>query len=462
MKAGIYLRQSLDVAEGIERQRARCHSLLSARGWTLVEEYVDNDVSATKARGAGTAWSRLLEDARSRRLDVVVAVDLDRLLRDTRDLATVIDTGVKVLTVDGEIDLTTADGEFRATMLAGIARFEVRRKSERQVRANEARARAGKWVGGRRPFGYEADGCTLRARESDAVRQGYADVLTGVPLAAIARAWNAAGHSTGQQRQARSGHAGEPSPWRATSVRQVLTNPRYAGLVRYRGEIMAEPAEWEAIVDLSTWTAVQAVLENPTRRKTGRLATRLLTGIAVCGTEGCGATVHAGGNARRGVAAYRCSGSFGHFARRAEPVEEYVRAVVVARLSRQDARDMLLRKPNADTAALRAEVTGLEARLDSLASNWADGALTDSQLRTATARARSRLAELEGTLSDVGRVDLLGGLVGAPDVGEVWDAYSIDRQRAVLKAFLRVTIHAPGRGARAFRPDTVGIEWIQA
>lgn len=72
--------------------------------------------------------------------DIIVAVDLDRLVRSTKDLNVLVDLGAKVVTVDGEIDLAAAEGEFRATMIAGIARFETRRASERQKRHKAAKA----------------------------------------------------------------------------------------------------------------------------------------------------------------------------------------------------------------------------------------------------------------------------------------------------------------------------------
>lgn len=458
MRAGIYLRQSLDVQEGIERQRKRCAALVEARGWDLVNEYADNDTSASKSRGAGTEWAKMLDDAREGRIDVVVAVNLDRLLRTQTDLAALIDSGAKVTTLEGEIDLTSASGEMQAAVLTAMARFEVRRKSERQVRANESRAQQGRWVGGRRPFGFDADGVTVRESEADAIRGAYRDILTGLPLAAVARNWNAQGFVTGQARQARSGHAGESSPWRADSVRSVLLNPRYMGRVRYKGEVMTSHAVWPALVDDATFEAARAVLENPSRTKSGRSAAHLLTGIALCGV--CGATVHAGGNARRGVRAYRCSATTGHLARMAEPVEEFVSAVVVARLSRSDARDLLVKRSTVDTAALHVEATGLRERLDALAVDFADGDLTSSQLRAASERIRSRLAKIEGELADAGKVDVLGDLVGSGDVQAVWDGFTTDRKRAVIAALMTVTLHPPGRGTRTFRPETVGIVWL--
>lgn len=455
-RAALYFRQSLDVQEGIDRQRIRCRALAAAKDWDVVGEYEDNDTSASKARAAGTAWSRLLDDARNRKFEVVIAVDLDRLLRTISDLVILTETGAKVLTVDGEIDLTTADGEFRATMLAGIARFEARRKGERQLRSNAHAAAQGRRTGGRRPFGYDADGKTVRPDEAAAVADGYRDFLMGVPLAGIARDWKARGLSTGVARYGAK-HRGEPGVWTAGGVRTVLKNPRYMGKRAHLGEIVAD-SEWPALVDESTWLSVNAVLSDPTRRKAPTRGRYLLSGLAVCGV--CRSYVHAGGAGRAKVPGYRCSGSMGHFGRMAGPVEAYVEAVMVARLSQPDAKELMVAKPATDGRDLALEAVGLRARLDSLAVEFADGDLTASQLRIATERMRSRLVEVEAEMADAGRLDVLGDLVGALDVQAAWDALSIEKKRAVIAVLATIVIYAPGRGRRNFDPATVGVEWL--
>jgi DNA invertase Pin-like site-specific DNA recombinase len=454
-RAALYLRQSLDVQEGIERQRTRCRQLVAARGWDVVEEYADNETSATKTRGPKTAWSRLLADARSSKFDVVVAVDLDRLLRTIQDLITITETGAKVLTVDGEIDLTTADGEFRATMLAGIARFEARRKGERQKRATAQAAAKGRRVGGRRPFGYEQDGVTLRQAEADAIRRGYNSFLSGLSLAAIARMWNAEGFVTGQSRYSPE-HKGEPSPWQAYSVRMVLSNPRYMGKRAHLGEVVAD-ADWPAIVEETTWQAVRSMLDRPERTNAPKRGRYLLSGLALCGV--CDAPVHAGGTSRPGVRAYRCSAAFGHFARMAEPVERFVSQVIVARLERPDAAELLAGDARPDAHSTRAEAQAVRERLESIAIDFADGTLTSSQLRAATERLRARLRDLESELADAGRVDVLGGLVSADDVVAAWEGLSIGHRRAVIDTLCTIRLLPVGRGTRTFRPETVSIEW---
>src|SRR5699024_8669837 len=148
-------------------------SLIEARGWELVEEYTDNSVSATKARGKGTAWARMLDAAEQGEFDMIVAVDLDRLLRQTKDLVTLIETGAKIVTVDGELDLSSSEGELRATIMTGIARFEVRRKAERTIRANQQRREQGTPIVSTRILGYSQNGLEVIEDEADAVRKAF-------------------------------------------------------------------------------------------------------------------------------------------------------------------------------------------------------------------------------------------------------------------------------------------------
>ncbi|GAA1224467.1 hypothetical protein GCM10009655_24230 [Rhodoglobus aureus] len=71
--------------------------------------------------------------------DVVITVDLYTLLRSPKDLMVLAESGIRLVTVDGEIDLATTDGELRAGMLAGLAQFEMKRKTGRALRVNAYR-----------------------------------------------------------------------------------------------------------------------------------------------------------------------------------------------------------------------------------------------------------------------------------------------------------------------------------
>lgn len=457
----MYLRISQDRTgerAGVDRQRADCLKRAHERGWEVVGIETDNDISAAgKRRRPG--FEAMLEAIEAQKAQVIIAWDLTRLQRSRRDEVRLYELcqkyNMRLALINGaELDFQSAAGRFVADSLGSVARLEIEMKSDRQVRASRQAAEAGKRVGGRRPFGYDGDGMTVRPAEAAAIKAGYEMVLAGVPLAEIARRWNADGFTTGQARR-KAGHEGQPSPWQAYSVRMVLTNARNAGLRSYKGELLGK-AVWPAIVSEATWRAAEAYLSHPGRRSSASgNARRLLSGLARCGV--CGATVHAGGAARAGVAAYRCSGSMGHFSRMAEPVDEWVSQAVVLLLSRPDAGDLMRSNdvPNADE--LSVEAMGLRARLDSLAVDFADGVLTPSQLRAATERIRKKLADIEASMADAGRVDKLGDLVAAEDVQGVWDGKSTAEKRAIIELLMDVVIFPPGRGTRKFDPNTVSI-----
>ena len=352
-----------------------------------------------------------------------------------------------------------------------VARMEVEQKSDRQKRAVLQAAQQGRRVGGRRPFGYEPDGITVREAEASAIRSGYDALLSGVSLAAIAREWNAAGHCTPQPRRGsvdpsdpdgpRVG-AGEPSPWSPNGVRIVLENPRYAGL-RGHGSVpktgrrkvtSTHPAVWPAIVPEETWRAAVEVLSSPGRRTAPKSGRALLSGLGLCGV--CGSTVHGGRNPQ-GQRTYRCRGSMGHISRRADVVDEWVSKVMVARLSRADAADLLVDHDRPDAADLAARALTLRTRLGNLAELVADGTLEPAEARSASARLREELADAEAQMADAGRADVLGPLVHAEDVQAAWDGLETDRQRAVVATLARVVLHPVGRGTRTFRPESVTV-----
>lgn len=459
VKAIVYLRISQDrtgLKAGVERQREDCLKQAKQRGWDVVEILEDNDISAAGKRKR-PGFEAMLHAIDSGEAGVAIAWSLDRLQRNRRDEVRLYELcqkrGAKLSLVNGaDLDFASATGRLIADNLGSLARFEIELKSDRQVAAQSQAARAGRRVGGRRPFGYESDGVTVREAEAAAVKSGYAAFLAGVPLAGIARDWNGRGFVTGQNKR-----NGEPSQWAAYSVRQVLSNPRYMGMRSYKKEIVA-PAAWPALVDETTWRAVESVLRDPSRRHQPRSAEGyLLSGLAVCGA--CGAPAQSGGNARPGVRGYRCSGAYGHFSRMADPVDEYVSAVAVARLSRADAGSLLHDETKPDIGALRDEAQALRSRLDSLAVDFADGTLTGSQIRIATERLRTGLRAVEARMADAGRASVLGPLVNAEDVQAAWDEKQIAVRRAVIDSLMTVAIHAPGRGTRTFRPETVQITW---
>lgn len=303
-RAAIYARQSLSLTEGIDRQVSVCKKLCEAKGWDVIEVYEDNEVSASKSRGKGTAWGKMLEDIPKGRFDVVVAVDLDRLLRRVADLTLLTDTGVRVLTVNGEIDLTTADGQFRATMLASIAQFETRRKAERQLRANAARSAAGKPVPTRRRYGYETDGCTPRPDEAKEVKRLFDEFRKGASIRSLAI----------EMRQRRVDPGGGKG-WPVNRIRGILANPFYGGQVYHLGTI-TDSDSVVPIVSKEIALEVRAILADPSRKTSpGSSIRHELTGLVKCGI--CDAYLHYMND-------YMCSKALNHVSIQKKKLEPYV------------------------------------------------------------------------------------------------------------------------------------------
>ena len=469
VKAAIYLRQSQDrdgTALGVERQREDVERMISARGWTVVETFIDNDVSAT-SRKPRPAFERMMAAVDRGDIEVVTARHMDRLLRRLADLETVIErcekVGAFICTAADGVDTSTDGGRLVARILASVGQGEVERKSARQRSATAQAAKQGRRVGGRRPFGYEADGATIRESEAVHLRAAYESVLAGDSLASIARRINAAGVPGAQPRR-----DGSPSWWSSQNLREVLVNPRNAALRRHRPTgyhqaarndpeaFIVGPAAWPPIVPEETWRATVRILTDPRRRHRPNAPKALLTGLATCGA--CGGKVHAGGYTH-GSQGYRCADR-GCFQRKGEPCDTFVRAAAVARLSQPDALSMFA-APDvaADVDALRIEADTLRRRLDDVAEDYAEGVLTREQLRTVNTRIRDRLAAIETDLAAAGSADIVAPIITSGDVREAFDALPTDRQRAILDAIMVVQLHPIGRGTRTFRPESIGIEW---
>jgi DNA invertase Pin-like site-specific DNA recombinase len=471
MKAAIYLRQSKDDELGIDRQREDTLTLCKAKGWTPTE-YADNDCSASN--GDRPRYQEMLDDIRAGLIDAVVVAQLDRLhrrpieleefiaLADQHHLALECASG-------GDVDLAT-DGRFMARIMGAVARKEMERKSWRQKRAAEQRAENGDQWWSIRPFGYARQPVlddagkpvvnkngrrlwkpVLDPTEADLLREAYRAVLNDSSLYAVTSDWNTRGIPTPRGNK-----------WRASQMRQLLLSPRNAGLRTFRGGLQMEKEEprkanWEPVVDQETWQGVVDLLADPDRRcGLSRARKHLLSNIAVCGL--CGSGLGSGVTSRpRQTPIYTCKACNG-LSRNAARVDEMAVEAVVARLSRPDAIELTIPEERGDLDELRERARALRARLTALATEFADGDLTASQIKTATRRINEQLAEIDAVIRDSQQTRVFAGVVGADDVWAAFDGLDLERQRRIIDALITVTVHPAGRG-RTFRPESIQIDW---
>jgi DNA invertase Pin-like site-specific DNA recombinase len=410
-------------------------------------EYVDNDISAYSGKKR-PAYERMLADIEDGQLDAVVAWDLDRLHRRPIELEHFMELAdsrrLALATVSGDVDLSTDNGRLYARIKGAVAKSESDRKAARQRRAGQQRAELGKPKAGPRPFGYEPDMITIRESEANALRAAYASLLAGGTLVGVGKDLDAAGF-----------RASSGKPFHHSTIRTMLRNPRYGGLRGYstRGpdkklhtQIMG-PAAWQGIVDEETYRAVCVLLDDETRRQNGLGSARkwLLGGLALCGRCDDGVTtvrVNYRGKPNadgKPVRVYRCR-EHPHLSRVAEWCDWRVSERVIARLSREDARDLLIDDDREDLAALRSEESTLRLRLDQLAESFADGTISAAQLKAGSERLRARLTDIQTRTVHVDRAPILADLVTAEDVRTVWQGIGLDRQRAVIDLLYTVIL----------------------
>jgi hypothetical protein len=170
----------------------------------------------------------------------------------------------------------------------------------------------------------------------------------------------------------------------------------------YTDDDVVGTAPWEAILEEDLWRSVVAKLTDPERRTNhapGPAPRWLGSGIYRCA---CGAAmrVHkAGDHANRPV--YRCQQpGKGHVTIPVAQIDDLVARVVIEKLSRPDAADLIARPAKGiDVARLRAELATHRQRLDEIAADYDDDRITRRQFLTQTERRRAKIARIEAQLA---------------------------------------------------------------
>ena len=458
-----YYRKSVGRA-GISRQRTATEALVSQRGGRIIHAYTDTDRTAYQKPGQAPP-KREDFDALIAHLAAVPGLRLaawhcDRILRNGPDTERIIDTCAAgdhlVVTVrGGDYDLTTATGRKRIRNDAVDAQYEVDHAIER-ITAQKAEARTeGRWLGGRRPFGWQPDpdapgGLVLDEAEHAAITDAAAAILKGATTGSIARKWNEAGTLTSTR-----------SRWTPNEVRRVMTR---------ESNWASPPAKWPPLVGADTHRALCGILLDPARRTTpGPENRHLLSGIVRCGM--CWEPMNASSTKRQtSRLVYRCRNGIAgregdHVARSVPALDEYVREVVIARLERPDAQGLLLRATVSELPALESERAALEQAMKSSNDLRRQGLLTDAEFTTERRDHQAKAVALDARITAARRVDILASWVREPRA--VWESADLGQRRALIRELCEIVIAPQAKGRpRGWKPgqpyldtDTVIFGW---
>lgn len=135
---GLYLRVSTEdqAREGfsLPEQRERLETFCKFKGYEIVDYYEDAGISA-KTGNYRPEFERLKEDIKSKRINTIIALKLDRITRsifDWEKLMTFLDENDAYIDcANDEVNTTNANGKMVSRLLMSVSQNEIERTSER-------------------------------------------------------------------------------------------------------------------------------------------------------------------------------------------------------------------------------------------------------------------------------------------------------------------------------------------
>jgi site-specific DNA recombinase len=451
VEAGIYLRLSKakgeeeDSEAAYERYETYSRALCDRREWNVRVVYREPIGTAYKDSNR-RVFKRALQDLKTGRTQVLVAIEWARLSRNRKDNEAlwdlVEDGGAIVATADGQ-DTTTRAGRQALEIKAMTARWESDEISERVKRQQEQAARrGGPPPGGRRLFGYGPRRTTIIESEAAVIREAARRLLAGHSQRSIT-IWANQASTTTTGRQ-----------WSQRTLREMLLSPGLAGLRVYRGVIVSQ-GNWEPILSRDTWEQVAALLRANTHR--GQVVKHLLSGLVACGRCEAPMITHYEPKARGGRRQYWCPSvpgrpGCGKTTVTAEALEAVVSAMLLKRLGGPGLARALAAEDEDPGAA--GELQAAEARRDEIEHLYDSGQIkTDAFLRM-HGPAVDRVAKARSRLQAQSSRSVLWSLPKAKaELAAWWDnpETTVDQRRAVLNAVVsRVLVGPALRASRTF------------
>lgn len=495
LPAGIYLRISDDREGrelGVQRQEHDCRALGSGLGVDIVDVYCDNDISAsTNSSKPRLDYNRLLTDARTGHIKVILAYKKSRLTRRPREHEDLIDLakdyGVSFYFVASpNFDLNTSDGRKLARMLAAQDAGDPDLIQELSRRKKKQDAEAGKINGGKRTYGRGLsmgfnpvtgkpilDYYALVPAEVAILQEGKERTLRGDSTRSVVVDLNSRGIPTA-----------EGCRWTVGTYRRTLLNPSYIiyddddperrGTRVHKGQHYR--AQYSGIFTHAEHEALKEVFaanSTPYGPRGAKPRNYVLSGIVRCGL--CGGAMYGQGKTDNGryIRRYHCKKwnnrgeqvGCGRIFRIAEPLEELATEAVLYRFDSPEVEQALAPAEDKQRVVeLTKQLAQLTSRRKQLAAEHAitpyeDYGLMLDAIKSHVEAAERELVKLRSSKAQRTLLPSHGRL------REFWEHASIEWQASVIRLVVEHIDVMPGRpGAqkfkgRRFNPDLVRIAW---
>ena len=242
-RCGLYMRVSTEdqAKEGfsLPEQKERLESFCKFKGYEIVEYYQDAGLSA-KTGNHRPEFERLKNDIKSKKINTIVALKLDRITRsiyDWENLMTFLDENDAYLDcVNDEINTTTANGKMISRLLMSVSQNEIERTSERTKIGMAGAIKSGH-IPHQAPLGYKHENKKLVIDYStkDIVIRIFDLYYNGLSYKKISNLFNE------EKVLGRSN-------WRDTTITTILENEIYKGDFVH-GKRTKHPTYYENVVE---------------------------------------------------------------------------------------------------------------------------------------------------------------------------------------------------------------------
>ena len=252
---GIYMRVSTEdqAREGfsLPEQKERLEAYCKFNSYKIVEYYTDAGISA-KTGNHRPEYDRMLEDGKQGKINMIIALKLDRITRSTRDWETLMDYlekyNINIAFVNDDINTTTANGKMVSRIMMSVSQNEIERTSERTIIGLEGAIKQGH-IPARAPLGYKHIDKRLvpDPLTKDIVIRIYNLYFEGLTYNTIAKLFN------------KEKVCGKTN-WKDTSILKIITNVIYKGDY-IQGKTTRNPRYFpdvvEPIVSKELWDSCQ-------------------------------------------------------------------------------------------------------------------------------------------------------------------------------------------------------------
>lgn len=488
-QAGIYCRASSDPRErglSVETQEEDGRTWCAQNGYGVAWVIVDNDYSASLwASKERPGYKRVQENlAGGDPVDVLVARDSSRMQRDLEVYVQVRSLCARhgvLWAYNGRLyDLSRTDDRFTTGLDALLSERRASETRDDVVKSVAKRVRDGKPHGrvayGYRPV-YDPHTGAPVGRDVDPgpaaiVQRIVAAILAGESIYSITARLDAESEPAPEAiRRWRRGIEGPSEPWRHRLVKDIATNPTYAGLRTHNRKVVpGVEGTWPALISEDNHHEAVALLSASGRRTTNDVAVRhLLSGIARCGVCGspCGAIVN------RDAPSYACKGDSRawrgsrHVVRRQLPVDTLVTDNILGWFAKPEAVKIYARSSKAATDEVqtaRTELAALTTKLDTFRKSALKptGGIPIETLEIYEAHYGPLIVAAQAKLTPRTLPPVIKEGLNAPDLETWWHDLQMPQRRLVVRTLVRVTIHkstAP-LGTKGFDPSLVQVDWV--